>query len=141
MNLGTSSAPPIKNSIFVVVNELPATSFTPLRKTSQVEPFHLIASFVLLVTVPINVVLAPAILLVMINGMVAPFLISNPLLTVLLLSEILNPLLKASRVYAIFPLNSTNQVPPLLVIKPLVKMLLREKESATLVADAVVVGM
>ena len=67
------------------------------------------------------------------------FLITNELVESAVESPIPIAFATPSLVKLKLPLNSTNQVPPDDVIKPLVYMLSRLNESATLVADAVVV--
>ena len=139
--MGTSVASQLKNCIAVGVNAVAEITFVPLAKMSALVPFHLIAYLVVSVVVKYKAVLTPAITLFIANLDVPPFRILILLLLIFVVSDIYNPAPNASLVKLKLPLNSTNQVPPLDVIKPLVKMLLRENESATLVADAVVVGM
>lgn len=143
MNFGVSAPEPVKFSNCVAVNDVALTTFVPFAKMSAVVPFHLIAIFVVLVVVKYNDVNVPptAFLIVtkLVAGEPAPKVNVNLSVTAVLVN--CKPSAKASLVYAIFPLNSTNQVPPLAEIKPLVYILFRLKESATRVAVADVVGM
>ena len=142
MNTGTCVASPRKNSILVGVNAVAEITFVPFAKMSAVVPFHLIANLVVSVVVVYKGVLTPAITLFIANLVAPPPLrILILLLVGVVASDMYNPWVKVSLVNATLFLNSTNQVPPLLVIKPLVKILFRLNESAIRVTVAVVVGM
>ena len=123
MNFGTSVASHKRYSITVVVNAVALTCFVPLTNTSAVEPFHLIAILVVSVEVVNNAVNVPAIILETVNltaGDELAFLMQIPFNTPVDVSPIERPVVDALRKYSTFPLNSTNQVPPLALIKPLV---------------------
>ena len=140
----TSVAFAAKNSIFVAVNDVAETTFVPLAKTSAVLPFHLIAILVVSVVVVCNAVNVPLTLLLIANlGEPPPlFLIVNSFELLPLVELSPNQKLPVpSLVYARLFLNSKNHVPPLELMRLLVKILLVEKVSAKRVTETVLVGM
>ncbi len=129
----------VKNSKAVKEKAVAVTTFTPFTKMSAVAPFHLIAILAVSVVVVCKVVVAPLNLLDIIAREVASLVKINPFVNV---ESLPNPNLEiASLVLERLFLKSTNQVPPLAVISPLVKMLPLLITSAFLVTEAELVGM
>jgi hypothetical protein len=131
----------VKNSKAVGLKAVPVTTFTPLTNTSAVEPFHLMAILEVSVKVEYNKVDTPAMYLNTKSLEPTPPLNANEFKLPAIVSANAKPRLEASLVNARLFLKSTNQVPPLAVISPLVKMLPRLIMSAFLVTDAELVGM
>ena len=111
-----------KNSIFVVVNAVAEISFTPFTNTSALVPFHLKAIFNVSVDGVVKIINEPATTFCSDNLVEAEdaVRITNALFGAVILSPRNKFIAVLSLTYATFPLNSTNQVPPLDVIKPLV---------------------
>jgi hypothetical protein len=107
------------NSINVVVNAVAEITFTPFSKISKLVPFHLIAILQVSALVVYKVVTTVEMLFIICNLVVEDGRNPIPLSLKFELSQMPH-LLELSLVKLKFPLNSTNQVPPLLVIKPLV---------------------
>ena len=144
MNLGVSLAFPLKNCIAVKLNAVADITLTPFSKMSAVVPFHLIATFEVFADVVCKVVDAPAKIFTIVTRVDAADDVLNvkPLPLVAEFNSFKNiPTLDTSLVNGMLFLKSTNQVPPLAVISPLVKMLPLLITSAFLVTDADVVGM
>jgi hypothetical protein len=140
---GTFAPLPIRFSIAVVVNEVAVTTLTPFRNTSAVVPFHLTAILNSSVEVVTNVVAVDA--TIFCNAIRVPveaFLNTRPSAAKGLVPVFTNnPFADVSLVKTRLFLKSTNQVPPLAVISPLVKMLPLLITSAFLVTEAELVGM
>ena len=136
MNVGCCEPSPFRNSIFVAVNAVALTCFVPFTNTSAVLPFHLMAIFTVSVVVINKFDKVPPTLLYIANldAVDEPFLIANEFVESVVESPIPIGFATPSRTNTKFSRNSTNQVPPLDVIKPLVYILFRLKASATLVA-------
>ena len=140
---GTSFGVQFRLFMFVKLKSVALTTLTPFSKISAVVPFHLIAILDVLEVVVYKLVPVPPIYFrittrwfALLPSKVNEF--PNPFVNV----ERNNPAVEPSRItYGILFLNSTNQVPPSAVIKPLVYMLFRVIISALRVTLAVVVGM
>ena len=123
MKRGTSAESHKRYSITVVVNAVALICFVPFTNTSILVPFHLIAIFVVSVVVVYKALNEPDIILETVKriaGDEVAFLMQIPFNTPVDVSPIERPIVDALRKYSTFPLNSTNQVPPLAEIKPLV---------------------
>ena len=141
MYFGTSWAWPIKNSKAVAVNAVAVICLKPLKNTSAVVPFHLMAILQVSAVVVNKPISLPATRLDNDNLKGPWFLNTKPFVAPVFVSARNKVLTLASLVKTRLFLISTNQVPPLAVISPLVKMLPLLITSAFRVTEADVVGM
>jgi hypothetical protein len=127
--------------IAVFVNAVAVTTFTPFSNTSAVVPFHLMATFEVFADVKYKEVSTPPITFAIkyLKGEAEDFILNPKEIAVA--SVKYNPLAEASLANARLLLKSANQVPPLAVISPFVKMLPLLITSAFLVTEAELVGM